>query len=357
VRFLRRRKLLELPAPQTVYAAASDFAPLTNFKPPRGPRPIHVLRRGDVRQPGELVSPAALSCVPGLPGEMHVGDPGDEAARRAALARWIADPRNVLTWRCAVNRVWHHHFGRGLADTPSDLGRMGGAPSHADLLDWLAVEFRDGGGSLKKLHRLIVTSAAYRRSSRHDPVAAARDGENRLLWRMNRHALDAEGVRDAILAAAGTLDRTMGGPPVRQFAVRGERPNGALDIDYDAADPDAPEARRRSIYRFLARTDPDPFMDALDCPDGSARVARRTSSVGPLQAMALLNNHFVVRQSERLAERAAGAADPVAEALWLALGRPPEREETSRLSAYARDHGLAAACRLIFNANAFLFVD
>ena len=119
-------------------------------------------------------TPGALACVPGLDASFSLPDPEDEGSRRAALARWLADPKNVLTWRSIVNRVWHYHFGRGLADTPNDFGRMGAPPSHPELLDWLAVEFRDGGGSLKQLHRLIVTSATYRQSSRHDPAVAPR---------------------------------------------------------------------------------------------------------------------------------------------------------------------------------------
>src|SRR5205814_9337171 len=128
------------------------------------------------------------------------------AARRAALADWLADERNPLTWRSIANRVWQTHFGRGICDTPSDFGRMGGVPSHTELLDWLACELRDNGGSLKKLHRLIVTSAAYRQSSAHRQDAAEIDGDNRLLWRMNRPRLDAESYRDAVLTASGRLD-------------------------------------------------------------------------------------------------------------------------------------------------------
>src|SRR5207253_3245877 len=138
-------------------------------------------------------------------------------ARRAALARWLTDPANVLTWRSIVNRVWHHHFGRGIVDSPNDLGRMGSLPTHPELLDWLAVEFRDGGGSLKKLHRLIVLSAAYRQVSTHDEANAKRDADNRYLWRMNRGRLDAEMLRDTLLAVSGKIDLTMGGPSVMQF--------------------------------------------------------------------------------------------------------------------------------------------
>src|SRR5262249_54022949 len=146
---------------------------------PRPPRPIRVLKRGDVEQPRAAVGPGGLGCVPGVPPEFKLARPDDEGARRATLASYLADGRNPLTWRSLVNRVWHYHFGRGIVDTPGDFGRNGSLPSHPELLDWLAVEFREQGGSLKKLHRLIVTSAAYQQSSRHDATSAKVDADNR----------------------------------------------------------------------------------------------------------------------------------------------------------------------------------
>src|SRR5262249_11200924 len=145
------------------------------------------------------VMPGGLACVPGPSPDFALERPDDEGARRAALAAWVADARNPLTWRSAVNRAWHYHFGRGIVDTPGDFGRNGSLPSHPELLDWLAVEFRDGG-SLKRLHRLLVCSTAYRQSSRHDPVAVKVDADNRLLSRMNRRRLEAEQLRDVVLA-------------------------------------------------------------------------------------------------------------------------------------------------------------
>src|SRR5206468_8275846 len=145
------------PPPQQTYAVL-----------PRAPRPIHVLTRGDVEQPGETVTPGTLSCVAGLSPDLTAGSSEDEGAARLALADWIADPKNPLTWRSIVNRVWLDHFGRGLVDTPNDFGRMGSLPTHPELLDWLAATFRDGGGSIKALDRLIVTSAAYRPAARND---------------------------------------------------------------------------------------------------------------------------------------------------------------------------------------------
>jgi hypothetical protein len=298
--------------------------------------------------------------VPGLDSKFSLADPNDEGGRRAALARWITDPANVLTWRSIVNRIWHHHFGRGLADSPNDLGRMGSPPSHPELLDWLAVEFRDGGGSIKTLHRLILTSATYRQSCRDDPRMARIDADNQYLWRMNRTRLDAESVRDALLMVSGKLDRTMGGPSAKQF-VQSPGIHVTPMVDYLRFDVDSPESYRRSIYRFLFRTIPDPFMDSMDCPDSSQLSPKRNASVTALQALAMLNDRFIVRQCEHFAARlAAGGEDipsQVEAAYRLALGRPPDRDEAEAVAAFATRHGMANACRLIVNTNEFMFVN
>jgi cytochrome c553 len=353
------RELAALPPPRFVYAAAPDFKPLGNFKPAGGCRPVHVLRRGDVKSPLEAAAPGALSCVSGQQARFALADPKDEGARRAALARWITGPNNVLTWRSVANRVWHYHFGRGIVATPNDLGVMGARPTHPELLDWLAVELRDGGGSLKALHRLIVTSATYRQSSRHHPEYARADSGNLLLWRMNRTRLDAESVRDAVLAASGKLDRTMGGPSVKHF-LQSPGIHVTPNVDYLGFDVDGPGAYRRSVYRFLFRTLPDPFMDALDCPDASQFAPVRSTSVTALQALAMLNDRFMVRQSEHFAARVARAGpdlgQQVGAAFLLALGRPPSDKETAALTAHARKHGMANVCRLLLNTNEFMFV-
>jgi hypothetical protein len=352
--------LAALPPRRLVYAAASDFAPDGGHKPPGGPRPVRVLRRGDIHQPEGEAHPGALSCVPALPARFDLLDPGDEAARRAALARWISSPGNPLTWRSIANRIWHHHFGRGIVETPGDLGRMGAEPTHPELLDWLAAELLASGGSLKHLHRLIVTSAVYRQSSADDPARAARDGANRLLWRQNRARLDAEGLRDAILQVSGRLDLTMGGPSVQHFAMS---PGVHVTpvVDYTKFDWDAPGAGRRSIYRFIFRTLPDPFMEAFDCADASQLTAARAESVSAQQALSLLNGAFVLHHAARFAERLrAGAPDTGARiglACAIALGRPPGSEEASDLSAYAERHGLENLCRFLLNSNEFVYVD
>jgi hypothetical protein len=256
--------------------------------------------------------------------------------------------------------MWHHHFGAGIVPTPNDFGRMGSAPSHPELLDWLAMELQDNGGSLKKLHKLIVTSATYRQSSRHDPRAHAIDGDNRYLWRMHRTRLDAESVRDAILVASGKLDRRMGGPSVQQFNLSPGLHVTPV-VDYAGFDVDSAANHRRSVYRFLFRTIPDPFMDVLDCPDASQFTPVRSVSVTPTQALAMLNNKFVVRQSEHLATRlakdATDLADQIKTAYELTLCRPPSAAELEEMTAFARKHGLANACRMLLNCNEFVFVN
>ena len=397
------QELAALPPPKMVYAAANDFAPQSNFTPAKVPRPIYVLKRGDVNKPGDAAAPAALSFLPDLSPQFHLADPDDEGSRRAALAKWITDPRNVLTWRSIVNRIWHYHFGHGIVDTPNDFGRMGARPSHPELLDWLAASFLETGGSLKQLHRLILNSAVYLQSSQ-SPVGAdmrrltskprppgadvvpaqskiknqkskidpgllapdpARpwetDSDNHYLWRMNRSRLDAEEIRDAVLQISGKLDLTMGGPSVMQFKFDDPNPGVTPKVDYSQFDVDSPQSYRRSIYRYIFRTLPDPFMDCLDCADASQLTAARNVSITALQAMAMWNDHFIVRQSEHLAQRIAAGTKSLSmqieTAYQLALCRAPTSTELSMLKSYAAKHGLANTCRIILNSNEFLFVN
>jgi hypothetical protein len=359
-------ELAALPAQSRVYAGAvhtGSGAFVGTGGRGGAPRPIHVLARGQVTQPGKVAPPAALSLLDHcLPADLALPADASEADRRAALARWLADPRNPLTWRSIVNRVWHYHFGRGLVDTPNDFGRMGAQPSHPELLEWLAATFRDDlGGSLKALHRLIVTSAAYRqRADLANPDAEAKDRGNALLWRGHARKLEAEAVRDSLLAVSGALDLTMGGPGFRDFAI--EQPEHSPHYRYDLADPDDPATFRRSIYRFVVRSQMQPMLTALDCADPSMRVDKRNQGLGPSQALALLNNGFALAQARRFAARVrAEAGDNVdaqiERAVRLALGRRPTAAEARELAALAQAHGLANACRVLFNLNEFHLVD
>ncbi len=326
------------------------------------PRRIAVLPRGDVRRPGKEVRAGALSAVDGPASDFDLAADAPEGERRKALALWLTDRRNPLTWRSIVNRVWQYHFGRGLVGTPNDFGRMGELPSHPELLDWLAAEFRDGGQSIKQLHKLILLSATYRQISSVIPEtagAAEMDSENRLLWRANRRKLEAEAVRDSVLFVSGQLDPRMYGPGFQDFVV--EKPEHSPHYEYEKFDPTDVRARRRSIYRFIVRSQQQPFMTTLDCADPSMLVARRNESVSPLQALALLNNGFMLALAESFAQtveaRETQETAQVRRAFSLALSRAPSAGELADLCDYRRKNGLANACRLLFNLNEFNFVD
>lgn len=368
-------ELKKIPPPNIVYAGtvhfgSGNFAGTGNSN--GKPRKIFILNRGDVKSPKEEVQPGALSCFPEWPGEFHLAADHSEGERRAALARWLSDKRNPLTWRSIVNRVWQYHFGRGLVDTPNDFGRMGQLPSHPELLNWLAAEFRDGGEfvqaqSLKSLHRLIVTSSTYQQQSqpdlavlsalRNDPRKA--DAGNIYLWRMNRRKLEAEAIRDAVLSVAGKLDSKMGGPSFQDFVI--DQPAHSPHYEYHLHDPNDPKSHRRSIYRFIVRSQPQPFMTTLDCADPSMRVDKRNESLSALQALAWLNNGFMVTMSGHFAARIEKESNEPAEQsrllIRLAVSREPSKTEQELFADYIRQHGLANACRAALNLNEFAFVD
>lgn len=352
--------LARLPARQQVYAAATHFAAQGQFTPTLGkPRPVYLLQRGNEAQPlGEPLAPGTLAVFSELTHDFSSTLADGESARRAALADWIVDSRNPLTWRSIVNRMWHYHFGRGIVATTSDFGRMGAPPTHPELLNWLAVEFRDSGQSLKSLHRLMVTSATYRQASTHDTVQSERDASNLYLWRSNRRRLEAEAVRDSILAISGRLDRTMGGPGFRTFGFEDDH---SPRYKYHEYNPNDAATHRRSIYRLVVRSVPDPLMTALDCADPSQAVPERNETLTALQALSLLNNKFTVAMTEAMAARVRvehpDIDKQVERAFRLALGRRPLPDECTSLVALAEEHGLPSVCRVLFNMNEFLFVD
>ncbi|MSR58889.1 MAG: DUF1553 domain-containing protein [Planctomycetaceae bacterium] len=375
-------QLAALPQPLLIYAAAHSFTPIGTLNPPAQPRPVYLLNRGSDKTPGPEVTPGALSCVGTLAADLRIENPQDESARRAALARWIADPQNPLTRRSIVNRLWQYHFGRGIVDTPNDFGHMGALPTHPELLDWLAVELAEPSSSpalgsqrnatppgppllrgreawsLKRMHKLILMSAVYRQSSGDNAKYAAIDSGNQFLWRQNRQRLEAEAIRDAVLAVGGKLDTTMGGPSVQQFLFKDDH---SPIYDYEQFDVDAPAANRRSVYRFIVRSVPDPFFECLDAADPSLLTPKRNATLTALQALSLLNNPFMVRQADHFAQRLRGLADDpagqVEAAYRIALSRPPRPDETAILTRYIHEHGLSNACRVILNSNEFVFVD
>jgi hypothetical protein len=352
-------ELAALPAPAMVYAAAPNFAADGSHKPVAMPREVRMLKRGDIRKPGDKVEPGALSLLPQLSGEFALKSGHTEGDRRAALAAWLTDANNPLTWRVMANRVWQWHFGVGLVGSPNDLGKMGQQPTHPELLDFLADELRQHQ-SLKKLHRLIVTSQTYKQSSKAEGAGRKLDEDNKLLWRQNRTRLDAEQVRDAILAVSGRLDRTAGGPSDMQFDMK-PGIHVTPKVDYGAFDWNRKEGHRRSVYRFVFRTLPDPLVECLDGADASALTPKRSESVTAPQALALLNNEFVLvharAMASRLEKHSAERGKQIEFACRLVWSRSPIVEEARLFASYADKHGLANLCRVLFNTNEFLFAD
>jgi hypothetical protein len=334
------------PAPQ-VYAANIDT-----------PGPTFVLHRGEADKPRDPVTAAALSVIQEPGFEFGFTDQTPEAERRRRFADWVADPRNPLTARVIVNRVWQHHFGRGLVATPNDLGKMGDRPSHPELLDWLAGWFvaKDGADwSLKRLHRLILGSRTWRQSS--DAAVAATDSDNRLLSRYSPRRLEAEAVRDAMLLLGGELNRSMGGASFRPFIHKG---NGGQN-EYFAADLPGPDTSRRTVYRICVHSARDPMLDSLDCPEFSTRTPVRSNTTTPLQALSLMNNPFVQRMAAGLAarvERAAGSnpGTRVDQLWWEVLGREPDPAERVSAIELIREHGAKAVAWTLLNTGEFVMV-
>ena len=338
--------LAKLVEPPKVYAAV-----------PQSDIPvIKVNRRGNPEDTAQEVSPAAFAWANHAPAQFG-GNEMPEGARRRILAEWVTHPDNPLTRRTIVNRLWHHHFGQGIVTTPSDFGLGGDTPSHPELLDWLAGELLRSGWSLKHLHRLIVSSATYRQTSLSDDAkAAGLDSANRLLWRQNPRRLDAESLRDAVLATSGMLDLKAGGPGFRDFNY-----TEAYAPIYEYIAPNRPELWRRSIYRFIVRTSPHRFMSTLDCPDPANLTPARLRTTTALQALALSNNEFMLRQATHMATRVENEAGPrgsgIRRAFVLAFQREPTPSEIRAAETLVAEQGLFALCRALLNANEFAYLD
>jgi hypothetical protein len=256
-----------------------------------------------------------------------------------------------------VNRLWHYHFGRGLVATPSNFGFHGGRPTHPELLDWLACEFMANEWRMKPLHRLIMLSATYRQSSRANEACLAVDSDNRWLWRFAPRRLEAEPIRDSILAVSGMLDLAMGGPGYDAF-----EPNTNYVHVYRPKTSFGRAESRRMVYQQKPRMQQDSTFGEFDCPDASQAAPRRNVSTTALQALNLLNSPFLVQQAGFLAARLEAEAgqrpeDQVRRGFWLAFGRPCDGEELAASAALVREHGLAAFCRVLFNSNEFVYVE
>ncbi len=307
------------------------------------------------------MAPGVLSVAAETEPEFPAPPPDAASSwRRRGFAEWLVSADNPLTARVMVNRLWQHHFGEGIVRTPSNFGKMGGAPSHPELLDWLAVEFVERGWSLKAMHRLMLTSEAYQRSSRDIAANVAIDPENQLVWRMPRQRLEAEALRDVILATAGSLDRTLGGPSMFPyidpdlFEVSSQR-NWPGKPDSD------PATWRRSIYVFSKRSIRYPFFEAFDQPNLINSTDRRHRSTVAPQALLLMNNGFVLLQSEQFAKRLRSEAGNRHRRSGRArfphrIGATARRRSSaSKPIAFVRQDGLAAFCHALFNLNEFVY--
>jgi len=360
--------------------------------------------RGDIQQPRQAIEPgevAVLTAAAGKP-KIPVDDPDvPTTGRRLAYAKHLTSGKHPLVARVLVNRVWLNHFGQGIVNTPGDFGKLGEAPSHPDLLDWLADEFMSQGWSLKRLHRLILTSTAFRQSSQRDPKVEAIDPDNRLLGRMSIRRVEAESVRDAILSASGKLTPTLYGPPVPVAPDEGGQIILGVDNRDGAGRPTGKRGQlgdaewRRALYIQVRRTFPLDLLESFDAPLMSPNCERRTSSTVAPQSLIMMNNDFVVDQSDVLADRLmreAGndPADQVRLAWKLALARDPQPEQVSSALRFLKEQeadftqqaadakanppastkrkgpavkrdptrqALASFCHVLFSSNAFLYVD
>lgn len=340
-------RLKAFPEPEKAHAIKAEPPP-----------PTHVLIRGDVNRKGERVTPGVLSCLAQGDSSLGLAEGSSEGERRRRIAEWITSANNPLFARVMVNRVWNYHFGTGLVDTPNDFGFNGGRPSHPELLDSLARQFIQQGWSLKKLHREIVLSQTYRQGSHFEPGSAAKDAENRLLWRFPPRRLEGEAVRDSMLAVSGTLNPKMNGPSFRPFEAK---PKGAYQ-NYVHKEVDEPEFLRRTIYRMNVNSAGNPMLESLDCPLPSVKTPKRPSTTTALQSLSLMNSEFTTRQAKALARRvvaeAGGApAAQIDRAFRLTLGRPPAPDEIRSSLELVGTHGLEPLCWGLFNATEFLYVE
>jgi len=333
----------ELPQATVLGRAAVDY-------------PVHMTSRGDFRSAGDVVQA-------GVPAVLASGVDFDDQGRRTSLAKWLTRPDHPLTARVMVNRIWQGHFGRGIVATPGDFGRQGDRPSHPELLDWLAAEFTADGWSVKSLHRKIMLSDAYQRSSGPHPANAEIDSVNAYLWRMNRRRLEAESLRDSVLSVAGTLNPKMGGRPVVPPLNQDEMA-GMWDPSQWPATLDPEEQNRRSVYIYVKRSFPYPMFTTFDAPDTSLSCSRRDVTTVAPQALAMINSSFMVEQARAFADRVQAEAgddsEAQADAVWrLALTREPTDEERTRALELlgSGDDALTQLCLLALNLNEFLYVD
>ena len=328
----------------------------------RTAQPSYFLNRGVPDAKGSLMTPGVLSVASATEYVYPAQPTGAQTTwRRRGFAEWVASPENPLTARVMVNRIWQHHFGDGIVRTPSNFGKMGEAPSHPELLDWLAAEFVARGWSMKAMHRLMMNSQLYQMSSNDNMADLAIDPENRYFWRMPRERMEAESLRDNILVVSGTLDRTLGGPCVYPF-IAPDLIQGSSHRTWPGKGDDDPSTWRRSLYVFSKRSIRYPLFEAYDQPNLVNTCDRRNRSTIAPQALMLMNNNFVITQAKMFATRLRKEAGDdtgaqVTRAFQLAFGRLPSQSEKASSIAFlngGRDR-LAEFAQAMFNLNEFVY--
>lgn len=318
--------------------------------------PFHVFIGGSPQKKGPTVQPASLSTLSEVMPSFQLESEIDESERRVALAEWITDPKNPLTPRVLVNRLWHYHFGTGIVDTPNDFGYMGGRSTHPELLDYLATTLKEKKWQLKALHKEIMTSRVYKQSSKWREDGAALDADSRLLWRFPPRRLSAEEIRDTILTVSGNLDTTMGGEGFRLYHYM--RDNVST---YEPLDEHSEETYRRAVYHQNARASVVDLMTDFDQADCTLSTPRRVLTTTPLQALTMMNHSFTMDMAADLAERASSMGQtPEAqiEGLYsIAYQRAPHSEEVRELKELVADFGLRALSRAILNSSELIYLD
>jgi len=293
------------------------------------------------------------------PTEIPPAD-GHTSGRRRALAEWLASRENPLTPRVIVNRIWHHHFGRGIIPTLDNFGKMGDPPTHPELLDWLAVEFMNRGWSIKQLHKLIMTSDAYQMASAYtDADDMEKDPQNQYLWRYRTQRLDAEVVRDSVLVASGAINLAVGGKPVRPPLPEALVKSTIYNVWKNQED--GLESWRRSLYVYRKRGMAFPMFEVFDMPDPNFSAGRRSISTVPTQALTLINNESVLKQAQLFADRVKNEAgdEPVKQinlAYRIALTRPPDETELALATDLLGTHSLLDLTHVLLNLSEFLYM-
>jgi hypothetical protein len=307
----------------------------------RNAPPTHILAVGVYDHPKEEVQPGFLTLLDPDPAKIVPPSNVDSTGRRTALAKWLTNPDNPLTARVMVNRIWHYHFGKGIAGTPSDFGVMGERPTHPEMLDWLTAEFVRSGWSMKHMHRLIMTSAVYRQSADFRKDAAEADPSNRLLWAFPRHRLESEVIRDSSLMVSGLLNSKVGGPSVYpELPADMPPPRGGWKVS-------SPEERnRRSVYIFVRRNSRYPMMEAFDMPDTHESCSRRDVTTTAPQALTMLNDRVALEWAQAFAGRALADKDPVDRAFRLAYSRLPDPWEKDTVATFFHKQETLIAARL-----------